>query len=45
MCGEKHSFYNPFDLKFGDGDEPNLYRVNKVDVSSSTFYWKYILVK
>ena len=24
-------------LKFGDGDEPNLSRVNKVDVSS-TFY-------
>ena len=32
-----------FDLKLGDDDGPNLYRVNIVDVSS-TFYWKYILV-
>ena len=30
-------------LKFGDGDGPNLGRVNKVDVSS-TFYWKHISV-
>ena len=33
----------PFNLKFGDNDGPNLYRVNKVNVSS-TFYLKYFSV-
>ena len=28
-------FYNPFELKFGDGDEENISWVNKVDVNST----------
>ena len=38
-----YAWLSSTDLKFSDGDEPNLCRVKKVDVSS-TFYWKYISV-
>ena len=30
-------------FKFGDGDGPNLYWLNEIDVSS-TFYWKFVSV-